>query len=245
MGCQNGVVVNLYAPGRATHKLADGTEVGITQQTDYPVSDEIKFTISPVKKARFAVKFRIPAWSQQTALTVNGKPVAAQAGRYAEVDRDWSPGDQVVLKLDLRGRAVPAPSGAPQLAVMRGPVVLALDNRLTQPQDLNVWLVADKDGYVALKPSTNHLAQVWMAFDVPFEVRPSHYFNHHQVTLTMCDYASAGNGWSSDNLFRVWLPRPLFLRHAYPAGTWHLMCPEIKTEDCPAIPKATSVAGHP
>ncbi len=245
MGCKDGAVVNLYAPGRATQKLADGTEVNIVQQTDYPVSADVKFAISSAKKAKFTVKFRIPAWSKQTALTVNGKSVTTQAGSYAEVERDWSPGDQVVLKLDLRGRAVPAPSGAPQLAVMRGPVVLALDSRLTKPQDLNVWLAADKDGYVALKPSTNHPAQVWMAFDVPFEVRPSHYFNHHQVTLTMCDYASAGNGWSSDDLFRVWLPRPLFLRHAYPAGTWHLMCPEIKNDTCPSIPKATSVAGIP
>ena len=75
-----------------------------------------------------------------------------------------------------------------------------------------------------------------MAFDVPFEVRPSHYFNHHQVTLKMCDYASAGNGWSSDDLFRVWLPRPLFLRNAYPADTWRLMYPEIKDDHCPTIP---------
>ncbi len=82
-----------------------------------------------------------------------------------------------------------------------------------------------------------------MAFDVPFEVRPSHYFNHHQVTLKMCDYASAGNGWSSDDLFRVWLPRPLFLRNAYPADTWRLMYPEIKDDHCPTIPKATSVVG--
>ena len=138
---------------------------------------------------------------------------------------------------------MPAPSGAPQFAIMRGPVLLALDNRLTKAQDLNVWLESDKDGYVVLQPSTNHPANVWMAFDVPFEVRPSHYFNHHQVTLKMCDYASAGNGWSSDDLFRVWLPRPLFLRNAYPADTWRLMYPEIKDDHCPTIPKATSVVG--
>jgi len=243
MGCKTGIVLNLYSPGSATQKLADGTEVKLVQQTDYPVGDTIKITVSPEKSSKFTLNLRIPAWSKQTFLTVNGKSVVAKAGSYAKVEREWSPGDQVVLKLDLRGRALPAPSGAPQFAIMRGPVLLALDNRLTKAQDLNVWLESDKDGNVALQPSTNHPANVWMAFDVPFEVRPSHYFNHHQVTLKMCDYASAGNGWSSDDLFRVWLPRPLFLRNAYPADTWRLMYPEIKDDHCPTIPKATSVVG--
>ena len=238
MGCKTGIVLNLYSPGSATQKLADGTEVKLVQQTDYPVGDTITLTVSPEKKSKFTLNLRIPAWSKQTLLNVNGKSVVAKAGSYAKVEREWSPGDQVVLKLDLRGRALPAPSGAPQFAIMRGPVLLALDNRLTKAQDLNVWLESDKDGYVVLQPSTNHPANVWMAFDVPFEVRPSHYFNHHQVTLKMCDYASAGNGWSSDDLFRVWLPRPLFLRNAYPADTWRIMCPDLK--ECPVIPKATS-----
>lgn len=240
MGCKDGVVVNLYSPGSATHKLANGTEVKLLQQTDYPVGEEITLTVSPEKKAKFALNLRIPAWSKNTSLTLNGKPVACKAGSYAEVTREWSPGDKMVLNLDLRGRAVPAPSGAPEFAVMRGPILLALDDRLAKPQDIDVRLVLDKDGYMALKPSASKPANVWMAFDVPFNVRPRHYFNHYQTTLAMCDYASAGNGWSSENLFRVWLPQPLFLRHAYPPDTWRLTCPELKTDKCPTIPKATS-----
>jgi hypothetical protein len=64
-------------------------------------------------------------------------------------------------------------------------------------------------------------------------VRPRHYVGHYQTTLTLCDYASAGNGWSSENLFRVWLPQPLFLRHMYPADTWKLMCPGM--DACPVL----------
>jgi uncharacterized protein len=240
MGRKDGIVVNLYAPGAATPKLANGTEVKLTQQTDYPVGDEIKLIVSPAKKSKFALHLRIPAWSKSTSVTVNGKPVAWKPGAYAEINREWSPGDQVALKLDLRGRAVPAPSGAPQLAVMRGPIVLALDNRLARTRDIAVRVAADADGYVALKPSASKPAEVWMAFEVPFNVRPKHYFDHYQTTLTMCDYASAGNGWSSDNLFRVWLPQPLFLAHAYPADTWKLMCPGL--QECPTIPK---FAGKP
>ena len=237
----DGLAVNLYAPGRATPKLADGTGVTLEQKTDYPTSEAVALIVSPERRTRFALHLRIPAWSKQTTLAVNGAPIECRAGSYAVIAREWSPGDRVTLTLDLRGRAVSAPSGAPQLAVMRGPIVLALDNRLAREQDVAVRLVADAEGYVALQPAKAKPGEIWMAFEVPFEVRPTHFFKHHQITLTMCDFASAGNGWSSANLFRSWLPQPLFLRQIYPADTWRIMCPDLK--ECPPIPKETSTVG--
>jgi DUF1680 family protein len=243
MAASDGVAVNLYAPGEATLKLADGTGLRIVQQTDYPATDAIRITVSPEKPSHFALKLRIPHWSTQSTLEVNGEAVAVEAGRYAVIGREWRAGDRVDLRLDLRGRAVPAPSGAPALAVMRGPLVLALDDRLAPPQDIAVRLVTDDDGHVVLRPLVPVPPGVRMAFEVPFKVQPKHYFDHYETTLVMCDYASAGNGWSGENLFRVWLPQPLFLRHAYPAGTWRLTCPGV--DSCPDVPARTSVKQAP
>jgi DUF1680 family protein len=227
-------VVNLYAPGSAQVSLADGGAVEIVQETDYPAGDEIALSVRPDGARRFTLSLRIPAWSRQTQLTVNGQPVECRPGIYARIERTWSAGDKVVLRLDLRGRAVPAPSGAPQLAVMRGPILLALDSRLTPAQDLAVRLVHKPDGTVQLTPRADKPAGVWMAFDVPFDVRPSHFFGHRHVGLGMCDFASAGNAWNSDNLLRAWLPQPLFLAQAYPRDTWKLMNPELSAP--PAAP---------
>ncbi len=242
MESEEGLVVNLYSPGSATLTLANGVGVEVIQKTDYPVGNEIVLTVSPAVKTRFTLSLRIPGWSQRTSLTINGQPIVCKPGSYAEVTREWSPGDKVILTLDLRGRAVPAPSGAPQLAIMRGPIVLALDDRLAKPENLAVRLVTDEDGFVALRPSPSKPEEIWMAFDAPFEVRPTHYFGHYKSHLTLCDYASAGNGWSSENLFRVWLPQPLFLRQMYPTETWRLMCPDL--QECPRIPKFASEVGH-
>jgi uncharacterized protein len=234
MGRGDGLAVNLYAPGRATGTLRDGTRVELAQQTDYPVGDEIVMTVTPSRDAEFALHLRIPEWSRTTTLTVNGDPVDCRPGSYAAVSRVWSAGDRVVLKLDLRGRAIPAPSGAPQTAVMRGPIVLAMDNRLVQAQDVAVRLLADADGIVSLTPVSKPPEGIWMAFNAPFEVRPTHFFNHRRIEIALCDFASAGNGWNSDNLFRTWLPQPLFLRHAFVPDIWRLMCPGL--EECPAMP---------
>jgi DUF1680 family protein len=236
MTAPDGPVVNLYAPGTASVKLADGAEVRIVQETDYPVSERITLTISPARKQRFTLRLRIPAWSQHTALAVNGQPVVCEPGKYAKLDREWAPGDQVLLTLDLRGRTLPAPSGAPQLALMRGPILLALDNRLVPPTDTAIWLSADAEGFVKLKPLAAKPAWAWMAFEVPFQVHPSHFYGHYTTNLALCDFSSAGNDWNEKNLYRTWLPQPLFLGNAFASHTWNLLNPHSAQEPRAVIP---------
>ena len=158
-------------------------------------------------------------------------------GRYASIRRIWKADDRIELALDMRGRAVTSPASADQLAVMRGPILLALDNRFAPTREVDVWLAAGKDGFVDLKPSVAPHPDVWMAYDVPFEVKPSHFFDHHVEWLSMCDFASAGSAWTAGNLYRTWLPQPLYLPDAYSADTWKLMYPAEKTR--PVIPMSS------
>jgi hypothetical protein len=238
MTALDGPVVNLYASGTARLPLADGSAVKIIQETDYPVGDQVKLTIVPEGERRFSLRLRIPAWSKHTALSVNGKAVPCEPGTYAKVSRKWSPGDQVLLRLDLRTRAIPAPSGAPQLALMRGPILLALDNRLDPPSDIAVWLAPDANGFVELMPHRSNPEWAWMTFEAPFWVRPSHFFGHYTTNLALCDFASAGNAWSETNLYRVWLPQPLLLSQVYATNTWKLLHPgpgwPLRRPVCPA-----------
>ncbi len=235
MAAPEGPVINLYAPGTSTVALRDGTTVKIIQETDFPLGDRVALSISPTKKLHFPLRLRVPEWSKKTTITINDEPsVAGRPGTYAVLERDWSPGDHIAMTLDLRGRSIAAPSGAPQLALMRGPIVLALDDRMVKAQDTAVRLETDADGYIELKPSATKPNDIWMSFDVPFAVNPSHFFNHHKITLAMCDFSSAGNQWSDKNLYRVWLPQPLFLHDVYPEDTWKLMYPDAKSR--PVIP---------
>lgn len=233
MSGRGGITVNLYCQGTASMTLEDGTDVRIQMDTDYPRENTVVMRVTPARPAGFALHVRIPAWSARTELTVNGTCIDVTPGQYATIDREWSVEDVVKVTFDLRGRTVPAPSGAPQLAIMRGPILLALDDRVTDTADVAVRLVADKDGFVELMPDEETPDGVWMAYRVPFEVRPSHFFKHHRLWLGMCDYASAGNQWRSENRFRTWLPQPLFLADPYPRHTWKLMAPE--RDECPTV----------
>jgi hypothetical protein len=267
MKSKEGIVLNLYAKGSYGENLSDGTEVRIFQATDYPVGDEINLTVQPAKTKRFTIGLRIPEWSKRTGLSVNGMAIKCEPGTYAKINRIWQSGDKITLKLDLRGRIIPAPSGAPDLAIMRGPIVLTLDNRLVEPQDTCVWLLTSRDSaakldtsiksspsletnppsyagyvrikpsllpadtpeYITLKPVTTKPDNIWMAFEVSFVVRPWHFFDNHEKTLIMCDYASAGNQWSDKNSYRVWMPQPMYMAYMYPSPIWRLIDPSAKT----------------
>ena len=216
MTAADGVVVNLYSESSATAALPRGGRVRIEQATDYPLSGVVVLRVAPDRQRDFALRLRIPAWSERATVTVNGSPVAGvRPGEYARVERTWRAGDEVRLELDLRARVMRAPSaGDRHVAVVRGPVVLARDSRLgsggaasgsAQDVDEVASLRADAGGHVALDPVPARLESVWMAFRTPFE----HGLHDAQGELFFTDHASAGNTWSETNRFRVWLPQIL------------------------------------
>jgi uncharacterized protein len=239
---ENGPVVNLYSEGEWKYQLADKNELVMKQNTDYPKSGSIEISLQQQKNQRYTMKLRIPSWSEKTTVTINGDEIAAQPGSYFQIEREWKDGDKITLSLDMRGRIITSPASKNQMAVMRGPVVLALDERLVKQQDQNVYLLHEghewkrdpqwQMDYALLKPVSSFPEQMyidlvpvetdqdafWMTFEVPFLIRPSHFVNHEKTTLVMCDYASAGNLFSNESLFRVWLSQPLYLNYIYPGS---------------------------
>ena len=199
MQSADGPVVNLYAPGTAQMSEAKLEVIG-----DYPVSDHIQIRVTPARTREFALTLRIPAWSKQTELKVNGKKIPVQPG-YAKIRRTWHEGDRVDIVFDMRGKIVELNG---QVALQRGPVVLSLDNRLTPAASGQATL--DRNPQLKPNPSAAKKIGAWMAFDAG--------------GLTFCDYASAGNAFSEQNIFRTWLPQPLNLATIYKTGqTWQTL----------------------
>ena len=216
MQTSEGPTVNLYFPGQAKLKTASGADVSLKMDTSYPREGTVRIFVEPDHPETFTLALRIPAWSQKTTLKVNDQEQPVQPGTYAKIRREWSGGDRVELALDMRASILDAPDGNGQVALKRGPLVLAFDNRLTPPEKDAVAVIRRNEGTskIDVKPNVNAAkkAGVWMAFDVPFLVNGKNY------TLTMCDYASAGNKWSAKNVFRTWFPQPLNLGTVYNTG---------------------------
>ena len=259
MSAADGPVINLYVPGTWDLETPGGKEVRMVQETSYPVDERVDIILSQKNPERYTLALRIPAWSKRNEIRINGESITFPPGAYARITREWKDGDSLRLELDLRGRLVRAPGNVNDLAVMRGPIVLALDSRLVQQADYNLWLYPEdtrwqhtddlggltyvlpepvssgkEDVYIDTKPAASKPDDIWMAFEVPFLYRYTHFFDHRVETLVMCDYASAGNRYSTHNLFRVWIPQPLYMHEIFPENTWKLL---YHGEERPVFPE--------
>ncbi len=131
---------NLYAEGTWRIQLPSGTKCSLEVKTGYPFSGRVDLVLRPERPAEFPLRLRVPAWSEDTSISVNGaRTGGGHPGEYAVIQRRWKPGDRVRVEFDLRDRIVRAGRFA---AVTRGPVVLATDAR-TGPCDYasagNTW----------------------------------------------------------------------------------------------------------
>jgi len=129
-----GVYVNLYHTSELDWRLEDGTPLKLSQETSYPWSGEVKFTVAPAHPSDFTLYVRWPAWASSAELQVNDQIVPLtpdKRGSYIPITRTWKPGDTVALDLPMQPVvtvANPRVSDAyGRVALVRGPLVYALE----------------------------------------------------------------------------------------------------------------------
>ncbi|SHF23301.1 DUF1680 family protein [Caldanaerobius fijiensis DSM 17918] len=125
MLADNGVVALTYAPCSVNTKVGNGINIVIDEQTDYPFDESITFTVHCDKSVCFPLKLRIPGWCYKAEVMVNGGLFATpHAGTFAIVKREWSDGDQIILRLPMDIRISRWYNNS--VAVERGPLVFSL-----------------------------------------------------------------------------------------------------------------------
>ena len=220
---KTGVIVNLYIDGNVTLTLQNDRKITLKTETEYPKSDKIKIKIGLDKNERFALSLRNPAWSKTTTLTLNGESIPVNDG-YVTLLREWKNGDKISLVLDMRTQAIyPTPYGSDilmtdvkwdidyfvpkfdredplakhHIALRRGPIMLAQENRLGYSVDDPIEVKVNADGYVDVLPTD---AETPYPCVVKVLVPLS---DGTQMLVT--DYASAGKTWSEESKVAVWM----------------------------------------
>ena len=124
-----GIAAPVYAPSQVSTTLGNGTLVNIKEDTAYPFDETVSFTITMDKKVKetdFAFTFRIPTWSKQTEVELNGEAlnIETKAGTMPQITRTWKNGDILTLKFNADVHITRWFDGA--AVVERGPLVYAL-----------------------------------------------------------------------------------------------------------------------
>ncbi|KAF4119917.1 Uncharacterized conserved protein, DUF1680 family [Geosmithia morbida] len=116
--------VNLFIPSSVEWTVKGVT---VTQDTDIPVGDTTSISVGG--SGSFTMHIRIPGWAETNAsVTVNGEDygsTTAVAGSYFVLERDWSDGDTVSVRLPMKLRTIPANDDEGVAALAWGPTVLA------------------------------------------------------------------------------------------------------------------------
>jgi DUF1680 family protein len=128
----NGIAVNLYGGNKLKTTLLDGSPIKLEQESNYPWDGAVKITIQECKSDPFGMLLRVPGWAKGTTIKVNGKPVDAVPGNFANITRVWQAGDVITMDMPMEVKFV---EGHPrieelrnQVAVKRGPVVYCVES---------------------------------------------------------------------------------------------------------------------
>jgi DUF1680 family protein len=208
------LLLNYYGPCAFTVALPNGARVEIRQETEYPLSGKVRIQVTSSSPAAFTLKLRIPHWSMQTRLSLNGQALdGIQPGQYYALKREWAPGDALDLSLDFSLHFWTGEHECQGLvSAYRGPLLLAFDQRLNRPifsegqpavvpadpakVDRSCLPLPDLDA-----ASISPIPLAWDGWLPPWLLLKARTTDGRHVYL--CDFASAGQ---SGALYRSWLP---------------------------------------
>lgn len=124
----NGVAAVLYGPSKVNLSLGEhNTPVEITQETNYPFEEQIRFKVNCAEPVTFPLSLRIPRWCDSPKLSVNGKAITVSPTPkgFVVLHRTFHPGDEITLTLPMQVAVSHWPQNG--IGIERGPLVYSLN----------------------------------------------------------------------------------------------------------------------
>jgi DUF1680 family protein len=125
--------INFYGGNKLETSLPDGSVFRLTQVTNYPWDGKVEIKIEEDCKKSVAVNFRIPGWTENPVVFINGERMDTELkpGTYSVINRKWKNGDVISLDFPMPVHFVKANPKVGNLidkaAIMRGPVVYCME----------------------------------------------------------------------------------------------------------------------
>jgi hypothetical protein len=124
----NGLCASLYSACEVSAKAGDAKAVKITEETDYPFRDTVKFTVATAHPAKFPLYLRVPRWCDSAEVSINGEATRAESKPLAfiRLEREWHDGDIVTLRLPMKISVRRWPKNEDAASVNYGPLSFSL-----------------------------------------------------------------------------------------------------------------------
>ena len=100
----NGLAAVMYNSCITKAQVGDGSDVILTEETNYPFEETVRFTLNTDQKVNFPLYLRVPGWCKNASVAVNGQDmnINSKADSYIRIEREWNDGDQITLNLPMQ-----------------------------------------------------------------------------------------------------------------------------------------------
>ncbi len=120
----NGLALVTYGPSIVKAKVANGNEITITEETDYPFKGSVKLTVNTNKAVRFPIELRIPGWADSATVRFKNNIVHVKNASTYKIKERWRDGDQIFIELPMQLRLENYYNNS--VALLRGPLYFSL-----------------------------------------------------------------------------------------------------------------------
>lgn len=195
----------LYEAGEVKDSImaTDGSKLAldIKAVTDFPLTGSITYTVHPSATKKFAINFRVPAWSANFSISVNGAKQQAGKDVSARIDRVWKDNDRIVVNFDMPLQVIKGdPSYPGHIAFKRGPQVLAFDQSLNRQTAKPITVDYNETTKFSLTAGSTLLPANWIGNQAyTITIRN----NKAQQPFILVPYAESGQ---QSAMQEVWLP---------------------------------------
>jgi len=220
-----GVQIHHFAPADIECDLTNGQHIKLNLITEYPWQGLIKLRVMESGNSAWALSIRIPEWSKNPILSINGKIVSElrQEKGYLVLERVWQAEDMIELELEMdaifiaSNPRIDATRGC--LAIQRGPIVYCLEDRdqevkgqlldveIDKNQPLvTIWDSDLLDGVMVVEAGGQFIdSKSWHGHLYQPVVSPALVVNPQPARLVAIPYYAWGN--REIGSMRVWIPK--------------------------------------
>jgi uncharacterized protein len=202
----NGFAIFLYEPGEVKDSIQtqDGSTIllSLTASSKFPLGNDFTYRVNPSSsEKKFALQFRIPSWTANYELSVNGHQEHLINGQFITISRNWKKADEIRIHFDMPVQILQGGRSYPNSVAFKvGPQVLAIDSLIdpTAKSLLPLWI--DFTQSYSVEPTDKVLPNGWIG-NQAYILRTNGANKKQQFILV--PFADAGQFGSRTN---VWLP---------------------------------------
>ena len=117
---EDGIAAIMFGPSELSTEI-NGVQVKITEETNYPLSDEMTFHFELEKPTEFTFFFRNPKWSKSIVSSIETK----SADGLESITKTWKTGDKLTIKFIQEAKTTLTSNN--EYFIQRGPIVYAFE----------------------------------------------------------------------------------------------------------------------